>query len=101
MDQPTTSESEEEPRFDWVRKFGLPGKAKAKAERKSSKRKRSKSPDPETLREKNQLSKQEVLAIQNHDVAVNKGSNLVHYKTENEWKDALGKKINHMKIKWH
>jgi hypothetical protein len=67
-------------------------KAKAKAERKSSKRKRSNSPDPETLREKNQLSKQEVLAIQNHDVAVNKGSNLVHYKTENEWKDALGKK---------
>jgi hypothetical protein len=67
-------------------------KAKAKAERNSSKRKRSKSPDPETLREKNQLSKQEVLAIQNHDVAVEKGSNLQQFKTENEWKMALGKR---------
>ena len=79
-----------------------PPKAKAKAERKSSKRKRSNSPDPdpETLREKsqsskqekNQLSKQEVKAIGNYDLAIDKGSNLVHYKTENEWKDALGKK---------
>jgi hypothetical protein len=71
-----------------------------KAERKSSKRKRSKSPDPETLieknqsskPEKNQLSKQEVKAIGNYDLAIDKGSLLVHYKTENEWRDALGKK---------
>ena len=65
--------------------------APKKEPKKSSKRKRSKSPDPETLREKNQLSKQEVLAIQNHDVAVNKGTNLTHFKTESDWKAALGK----------
>ena len=63
-----------------------------KAPKKASKRKRSKSPDPETLREKNELSKQEVLAIQNHDVAVEKGSNLQQFKTENDWKMALGKR---------
>jgi hypothetical protein len=42
--------------------------------------------------EKNQLSKQEVKAIGNYDLAIDKGSDLVHYKTENEWKDALGTK---------
>jgi hypothetical protein len=73
---------------------------KSKAERKSSKRKRSKSPDPETLieknqsskPEKNQLSKQEVKAIGNYDAVIDKGSNLQQFKTENEWKMALGKR---------
>ena len=69
-----------------------PKKEKPEPPRKYSKRKRSKSPDPETLREKNELSKKEVLAIHNHDVAINKGSNLDQYKTENEWKMALGKR---------
>ena len=44
------------------------------------------------MREKNELSKHELLAIQNHDVALNKGSNLQQFKTENEWKMALGKR---------
>ena len=69
-----------------------PKKVRAEAPRKASKRKRSKSPEPETLREKNELSKKEVLAIHNHDVAVNKGSNLIQHKTENEWKMSLGKR---------
>ena len=64
----------------------------AEAPRKASKRKRSKSPEPETLREKNKLSQKEVLAIHNHDEAVNKGSCLIQYKTENKWKMALGKR---------
>ena len=69
-----------------------PKKAKAEAPRKSSKRKRSKSPEPETLREKNELSKQEMKAIANYDVAVHKGSNLEQFKTANDWKNALGKR---------
>ena len=69
-----------------------PKKTKPEPPRKSSKRKRSKSPDPEALREKNELSKKKVLAIHNNDVAINKGSNLAQYKTENEWKMALGKR---------
>ena len=64
----------------------------AEAPRKASKRKRSKSPEPETLREKNELSQKEVLAIHNHDEAVSKGSCLIQYKTENKWKMALGKR---------
>ena len=65
--------------------------APKKEPKKSSKRKRSKSPDPETLREKNTLSKGEILAIQNHDVAIQEGHNLVHHVSENAWKMALGK----------
>ena len=103
-----------------------PKKAKTDFPRESSRRKRSKSPDPEVLREKSELSKKEVLAIHNHDVAVdklskkellvihnhdvavNKGSNRTQFKTENEWKMALGKQrapyhdqMALRKIKWN